>query len=361
MSRILWFALVLVGCDVYDDVYRCQRDEQCVRPETGGGRCVAGACAFADPGCPAGLRFDPTAGDGRGGLCAEAPAPRATAAPFSPVPFPDGRSDVASLTLLFSGFGRADVYVAGWEGRPSLWRLGLQDGRGLLALRAPDAPAPLRAGVQTGSGLFVATKDQLYRSRDQGLSWDMLQVPGVLSLFSDGRRLYALTGAGLLSSGDDGQSFVPEGGAAARVVALFGRAMDVFAVGAGTDGGLLYRRTGPQAAWQKVYEGAPLLAGWVDAAGSWYAVGAGVLLRDGASLQPADGLPAQLEGTGAGDLWLRVQGAPELWRRSAEKWHAVVLDPEGTGCTGLAVAGESVVATSTYPGDRTYRSRLWRR
>ena len=66
-----------LGCQG-TSAFPCASSSQCV---AGGqqGTCTDGACAFADPSCPGGMRFEPNAGDGRGGACVpgmpDAPTP----------------------------------------------------------------------------------------------------------------------------------------------------------------------------------------------------------------------------------------------------------------------------------------------
>lgn len=62
----------LVACSAPREAYPCASSAQC---QSGGeqGTCAGGFCAFADPSCPGGLRYEPAAGDGLGGTCAPAP------------------------------------------------------------------------------------------------------------------------------------------------------------------------------------------------------------------------------------------------------------------------------------------------
>jgi alpha-tubulin suppressor-like RCC1 family protein len=61
-------AALALGCQG-TPAYTCASSSQCV---SGGeqGTCTEGACAFPDPSCPEGMRYEPNAGDGRGGACA---------------------------------------------------------------------------------------------------------------------------------------------------------------------------------------------------------------------------------------------------------------------------------------------------
>lgn len=65
-------ALGCVAACSSPSAYPCASSAQCV---AGGrqGTCAEGFCAFADPSCPGGMRYEPNAGDGLGGSCLPAP------------------------------------------------------------------------------------------------------------------------------------------------------------------------------------------------------------------------------------------------------------------------------------------------
>ncbi len=62
----------LVACSPGRSAYACESSSQCV---AGGeqGTCAGGFCAFQDPGCPGGMRYEPNAGDDLAGACLPAP------------------------------------------------------------------------------------------------------------------------------------------------------------------------------------------------------------------------------------------------------------------------------------------------
>jgi alpha-tubulin suppressor-like RCC1 family protein len=71
-------ACLLAASCAKTNPYKCSDDSQCVRNGMAGVCAPEGFCAFADPACPSGERFEPNAGDSLGGQC--------TAPPDAPVP-----------------------------------------------------------------------------------------------------------------------------------------------------------------------------------------------------------------------------------------------------------------------------------
>ncbi len=71
LALALALAALALGCQG-PAAYPCASSSQCV---AGGqqGTCTDGFCAFPDPSCPGGMRFEPNAGDGRGGACVPEP------------------------------------------------------------------------------------------------------------------------------------------------------------------------------------------------------------------------------------------------------------------------------------------------
>lgn len=77
MSARRWltaFAPLLLACRATGE-FICELDEQCRRSDVTG-VCLEGSCAFPDPSCPSGARYDDTAAEEIAGMCVEAePAP----------------------------------------------------------------------------------------------------------------------------------------------------------------------------------------------------------------------------------------------------------------------------------------------
>src|SRR5439155_12281963 len=69
--------LLAHGC-AKTSAYKCTGSDQCVLNGQAGTCAPEGFCAFPDPGCPSGTRFETGAGDGLGGQC--------TAPPDAPIP-----------------------------------------------------------------------------------------------------------------------------------------------------------------------------------------------------------------------------------------------------------------------------------
>jgi alpha-tubulin suppressor-like RCC1 family protein len=64
----LALAVAAAACSPGRSTYACEASSQCV---VGGeqGTCAGGFCAFPDPDCPGGMRYEPNAGGGLGGTC----------------------------------------------------------------------------------------------------------------------------------------------------------------------------------------------------------------------------------------------------------------------------------------------------
>lgn len=77
LAALALAALMLAAACSNPTPYRCASSNQCV---SGGeqGACTAdGFCAFTDPSCPGGMRYEPNAGEGLGGQCLPPPTPDA--------------------------------------------------------------------------------------------------------------------------------------------------------------------------------------------------------------------------------------------------------------------------------------------
>jgi hypothetical protein len=61
--RCLILALSLVSLACQPKEYTCAQSRECVASGGNFGRCVDEHCAYQDPACPSGYRFDDTAGD----------------------------------------------------------------------------------------------------------------------------------------------------------------------------------------------------------------------------------------------------------------------------------------------------------
>jgi hypothetical protein len=371
----LWLCLCLgSGCDVYEDRYACQRDEQCMDPGHAAppGRCVEGGCAWEDGMCPSGYRFGVSAGSERAGTCVPSlPPPDPT--PFTQVPLRDGQTDAATLSLVFGVPGTGPIFVAGREGKPFLIR---RDGPIASPLSPPAGDELPVAGVADASRLALALSDRVYRSTDGGMTWSESVTGKVAGLALGKGGLYVLTEGQVL--------FLQDGGGApalsfdpamrkARAVAFFsssgppgvGDADAPMLVGLSESGrGVIYRKEAQ--GWQVMHEAtAALSAGWAGEGGVWIAVGAGVLLRNGAPVVPAPAsAPRLLLGARENDLWALGDGWNHLLHSRGTGWETIRPDAQGATVTGLWVgrAGEQpqVWVTSAYPGDRTYRARLLR-
>jgi alpha-tubulin suppressor-like RCC1 family protein len=66
-------ACLLAAACAKTNPYKCSDDSQCVRSGVAGTCEPQGYCAFADPMCPSGQRFEPNAGDSLGGECTPPP------------------------------------------------------------------------------------------------------------------------------------------------------------------------------------------------------------------------------------------------------------------------------------------------
>lgn len=363
------------GCDVYEDRYACARDEQCMDPGQAAppGRCVEGGCAWEDGACASGYRFGASAGADRAGACVPS-LPPPDPMPFTQVPLRDGLQDAASLSLVFGAPGTGPIFVAGRDGKPFLIR---RDGPIATPLSPPAGDELPVAGAADASRLAIALSDRVYRSTDGGMTWAESvtgKVAGLalgkdgLYVLSEGRVLFLQDGAGAPALSFDPAMMK------ARAVAFFSSTGPGIGAGVGdapmlvclseSGRGVIYRREAQ--GWQVMHEATtPLSAGWAGEGGLWIAVGAGVLLRNGAPVDPAPAAaPRLLLGARESDLWALGDGWDHLLRSRGTGWQKVRPDAQAATITGLWVgkAGEQVQVwvTSAYQGDRTYRGRLLR-
>ncbi len=70
VMRAVVCAFVLAACST-NSAYKCTASDQCVSHGTAG-TCEQSYCAFPDPSCASGLRFEPNAGGGLANTCANA-------------------------------------------------------------------------------------------------------------------------------------------------------------------------------------------------------------------------------------------------------------------------------------------------
>jgi hypothetical protein len=361
MRAAILIVLTLAACDLYDHRYVCQRDAQCQDPgrppEQQSGRCIAAGCAFPDTECASGYRFDASADPGQ--ACVAPELDRGAAAGFTQVALGDGARDAASLTLLFAG-ADADLYVAGWDGRPLLLR---GDGARLVPLAAPFGPDPPVAGAAAAGTLALATRERLFQSRDSGMSWEQQAVLDLQGLYHDGRTLHVLAGGKVFASGDPlVPAFTPQ---EARGVGLFGSGPRLFLLGLSDAGrGLVYGRDPADGTWRTLHQAdAPLSAGWADPAGGYVAAGAGILVHGGQAVEPAPPeAPLQLAGRRADDLWA-IGPWPYLLHRQGGTWRRIMADPQAQSYVALLLQPRTgqLFTISRFAGDRTYRHRLWKR